>query len=683
MFSLIKKLKPFWWVEFTSLAVITGLVYLMGINLFSYYRDDWYYAYDSHIAGSSIFNVMFSSDRPARGIFFEINHALFGILPVPYHIAQWVWRLAGTLSALWLFNLLWKRQRAVNFAMALLYGLYPGYLWWIEAIEYQPMIASAALHTISFALTLTAIQANKKLIKVSLISLAVVTGVVAIALVDYAIGMEAFRLLCIFIFVSNFESSLPLKQKIGITARYSVVPLGVMTVFLSWKLLIFEGSRKATDISVQIGALLRDPLETSLAWLGHLMTSMFNTILQAWWHPLSIYYSFLATSLSKELSLATFCIMATVATVLLISGNKIETNNNGNSFLWQAILLGGAGAIAGLFPVIMANRYVNFRAYSHYALPASLAVIVLIAGLLHFAGSKKLQLILISILVGIAVLTHRGAAAKAAQEKSTISSFWWQVYWRTPKIEEGTTITAIYPDIDYGEDIDVISGPANFLYYPTPNPGVDFVKYPLAATKIDKNSIEKIVNEAEKDSKPYRSHWMFINYRKVLVINQPAIQSCVHMIDARWPEQSIYDAENIIRTFPHSKIELAQTEASGTAEPLKFVFGPEPAHGWCYFYQKAELARQQGDWKAVADLGDKAASLQLTPHDLIEWAPFLQAHVILDRSAAVEELVAQFKEDSFHKEQLCKSLINLPERGYKISSEMQGRIDTLLCGKNN
>jgi hypothetical protein len=58
------------------------------------------------------------------------------------------------------------------------------------------------------------------------------------------------------------------------------------------------------------------------------------------------------------------------------------------------------------------------------------------------------------------------------------------------------------------------------------------------------------------------------------------------------------------------------------------LFHPEPAHGWCYFFEKAELARQFGEWENVAELGD--AAFQLGEHpDPIERFVFVEgyAHV--------------------------------------------------------
>jgi hypothetical protein len=322
----------------------------------------------------------------------------------------------------------------------------------------------------------------------------------------------------------------------------------------------------------------------------------------------------------------------------------------------------------------MANRLVVFKAYSHYALPASLAGVILVVGLIHLLSTKRLQMILVSLLVGVAALTHRGLAIKAADEQSTVRDFWWQVYWRIPQIQEGTTIAAVYPNINYETDTDIVWGPANFMYYPNPQPGVDLVKYPLGATRLDEQGIQNILGADEKVSDTYRSHTMFLNYRRVLVMSQPSAASCVHVIDPRWIEQSKHDTEQTAQLFPRSKIEFALTEGE-TPQPLGFAFGAEPAHGWCYFYQKAELARQQGDWEAISALGAEASRLNLVPADPIEWTPFLQAYAILGETEKLESLAAQFKDDPFHKGHFCRSLAS----GISLKDEIQFMVNDLYC----
>jgi len=672
LMTLLLKLKSQRWLELAALALISALIYLPQLSQFSYYRDDWYYAYDGYIAGHSIFNVMFASDRPARGIFFGIYYFLFGAHPLPYHLGIYLWRLLGAYAALWLFHLLWSRQRAANFAMSLLFLVYPGFLWWVQGIEYQPMVASVALHTLSFALTLAAIRTQVKTQQAALWASSIFTGLAAIALVDYAIGMEAFRILCIFL-------AQPRRA-----LRASIIPLTIPISFLLWKLFLFEGDRKATDITYQLGDLLREPLATSLLWGKNLMNSALNVSFLAWWTPLRTHYFFVEKdSLWLGLTLATLVLALSLVALRQLSApqpdSQPEAESKPENFPLQAIALGLAGTVFGLLPVVMANRFVIFKAYSHYALPASLAGVILVVGLIHLLSTKRLQIILVSLLVGVAALTHRGLALKAADEQSTVRDFWWQVYWRIPQIQEGTTIAAVYPNINYETDTDIVWGPANFLYYPNPQPGADFVKYPLGATRLDEQGIQNILGVDEKVSETYRSHTMFLNYRRVLVMSQSSVASCVHVIDSRWVEQSQHDTEQTAQLFPRSKIEFALTEGE-TPQPLRFVFGAEPTHGWCYFYQKAELARQRGDWESVSALGAEAVRLNLVPADPIEWMPFLQAYAVLGETQKLESLAAQFKEDTFHRGQFCQSLNRMEENGFPLKEDLRIEIDKLFCG---
>ena len=687
--SLLHRIKAKWWIEIVFLALISGLIYLPSIGKFSYLRDDWYYAYDGYIAGPPIFNIMFSSDRPARGVFFGIYYLLFGSHPLPYHMGMYIWRLLATYSALWLFHLLWPRQRVINFLMAVLFTIYPGFLWWPEGIEYQPMVASLCLHTFSIALTLAAIKSTHKLTQLFLIGGSILTGLTAIALVDYAIGMEAFRIFCIFLLTASTHHRLSFSQRVIQIIRTSLIPLAIPVLFLLWRIFIFTGDRKATDIGLQTSGLISTPWEIIPLWGELLFKSTLNVSVMAWWTPLRQYYSFLVNEQLLGFLMAGLSIALTILAIRFMANSTptslIKTNSGIDYFSRNATWLGLAGVMFGLVPVIIANRFVIFRAYSHYALPASLAASILILGVISILPSQKVQILLVSFLVAIAALTHRAIAINAVDEQATIRNFWWQVYWRIPKIKEGTLLAVHYPSINYGEgfgeDIEIVSGPANFLYYPQPQPGIDLVRYKLGATLLDQQGIENILGEQEKKSKPYRSHTMFLNYRKTLILNQPSATSCVHVIDARWIERSQYDTDEIVQLFPHSKIEFALTESENTSPPLDFAFGAEPDHSWCYYYQKAELARQQGDWKAIAALEAEATNIGLMPADLVEWTPFLQAYVYLGQTEDVERLATYLKDNTFHKQQFCENLNQMNVNGYHLEPEVQVIVNDLFCKK--
>ena len=68
------------------------------------------------------------------------------------------------------------------------------------------------------------------------------------------------------------------------------------------------------------------------------------------------------------------------------------------------------------------------------------------------------------------------------------------------------------------------------------------------------------------------------------------------------------------------------------------IFGPEPAHTWCYYFEKADYARQTGDWEGVARIGDEATAAFFQPNDLSEYLPFIEAYARLGRQNEARDL---------------------------------------------
>jgi tetratricopeptide (TPR) repeat protein len=74
------------------------------------------------------------------------------------------------------------------------------------------------------------------------------------------------------------------------------------------------------------------------------------------------------------------------------------------------------------------------------------------------------------------------------------------------------------------------------------------------------------------------------------------------------------------------------------------IYGPEPAHGWCYHFQRADLARQMGDWEEVIKLGDAAFKLDDHPNDPLERFVFIEGYAHLgDWEKAIEYSKVSFR----------------------------------------
>lgn len=672
------------WFEITLLALMAGFTYLPRIGELTYYRDDWYFLYNALVNGPTVFIDIALHTRPIRGPLYMLYYSLFGLNPFPWHVTMYLTRLVGGIGMLWLFNLVWPNRRQANFFMASLFLLFPGFLWWVSGFEFQPYVLSVGLQAFSIAFTLKAIASNSVARRLGWTVAAILSGWTYLALVEYAIGMEAFRLLCVYLYIQRNTPQWKFIPSVLKTLRVSALHLSIPVVFVLWYQFLFDNWRRAQDAGSQLGRLFDSPL--TLLWrLVDLARSFLNVSIFAWVLP--FYQNFYGNRLRDILIGLVFA--ALVILLVWVAYRFIKPDPDSTQELaqeasssWQMELIwvGLLGTLAGVLPVVLANRVVTFERISQYTLPASMAGVIFLAGLVYSVFPKRTRDILLASILGLAVLSHHGVAAQAVTEEKTISDFWWQVVWRAPGIKPGTTLVAIYPGIVYGDGNDVVWGPANFIYAPQPQ-GRSPVHVLIAGSRLESDSILDIINgthDFEQTDLIIKNTTITYNYKNLLILSQPSESACVHAIDPRWRELSLLDQPFLHAALQNSKIENIDPDGHAPA-PLTYAFGKELPHEWCYYYQKADLARQQGDWPQMAQLGDEAQKLGLHPNDQMEWMPFLQAYALLDDLKQVRAIAKRINTESFYQDQACQNLDALAMHGYPLSAEMQNKVDELFC----
>lgn len=665
------------WKRLLLFALIAALTYLPSALRLTYYRDDWYYAYDALVGPSGIFRALFASDRPARGPFFDLYYILFGMTPLPYHLMMYLWRLAGGFAVVWLVRLLWPRQQLAAFAAGLLFTLYPGFTWWVSAIEYQPMVASAALMVFSLDFTLRALRASTPFRRAAWAAAAVLSGWVYLALVEYAAGIEVMRFLMIYLAIDP-KAVGETSRRLGLALRRWLIYLIIPAGFFIWRFAVFTSQRKATNLGLQLGSLASDPVSTGLHWLSNFVLSLVNVTVGAWVIPLMS--TFFSNSLREIMLGLLLGIIGAIAAWFLLSSTREPPAQISSSERWpvEAIWLGLAGLVLGIIPIIVANREISFPNFSHYALPASLGLVLLICGLAALLSDLRAQAAVFGCLILLAALTHQGLGANAVREERIISSFWQQVSWRAPSLAPGTTLLAYYPGLEYGDDTDIVWGPADYIYHPDRQAAIP-IHAPVSALTVNIQSLNDVLLGHDSQDSLYRAHTMTLNYDQALILSQPASDACVHAIDGRWPMVSTNDDPVLQAVGAASRIDGVGTTAAGLRPPA-LLFGQEPAHTWCYYFEKASLAGQQGDWNQVMDLAGQISKLGLHPNDQVEWMPFLQAAAFVGDTQQVKAISTRINTEKLYKQEACQALGAMGKYGYPLSAAMQSYVNGLFCG---
>jgi hypothetical protein len=103
---------------------------------------------------------------------------------------------------------------------------------------------------------------------------------------------------------------------------------------------------------------------------------------------------------------------------------------------------------------------------------------------------------------------------------------------------------------------------------------------------------------------------------------------CLRILDS--------DIERLNRSIPENSLMRFSANISDPnliineqRAKMPAIYGPEPDHDFCYYFEKADLARQFQDWDSVVKYGESALSLNDHPFDPAEQFVFIEgfAHV--------------------------------------------------------
>jgi hypothetical protein len=649
------KIHKYFWPLVLILLFISAIVYLPLVGSLGYYKDDWFLIYDAHSQGASFFHEIYRIDRPARAYVMQFIYSLFGDRVLLYQLTAYLYHFVAAAALFWSLVKTWPKRIDASFIVSLLFVLYPGFLSQVNAIDYQAQLLSLCLALVSIALTVQAIQTEKLIPRIIYTVLSILLGLAYLPLVEYFIGFEALRLVFIIQHAFSSQKEKSLKGLLAPILRLWLPFLAVPVVFLIWRLFFFETERRATDVSIQLGQLFSSPL-TGLVWLLALAEDGIKAIFLAWAIPVyNLAFDLRLRDLLTGLGISALAIAAALAGLWWLARNPLPAGQDETESDWRTqFLVGGLiVAVAGLLPVIMVNRRADFGDYSRYLLASAAGAAMVATALIYLLENKHVRTVFISLLVLAATLTHYSNAVQAVQETRNRQDFWWQVSWRVPDIQTGTTLVADYPVGAIQEDY-FVWGPANLIYQPQKQNQIP-IEIKLPAAVLTDDTVLQILRGKGTESQLRRGNDVVRDFGNVLVLTQASPASCVRVIDGKYPELSERDQQRIMLVAPKSKIENVLVSGESPTPPVQ-LFGAEPAHGWCYYYQKVALARQAGDWKSVAALGEKALAEGFYPSDKIEWMPFLQAYVSLGQKDKLHRFVSIMGESPFIQKQVCTTL---------------------------
>ncbi len=246
-------------------------------------------------------------------------------------------------------------------------------------------------------------------------------------------------------------------------------------------------------------------------------------------------------------------------------------------------------------------------------LGACLMVMALVLWLVRPAGQK----IILSILLVFSIAAQVWMVNVYRHDWRTQLDYYWQLYWRAPALQPGTAIFSLeQPSLFVTHHSDA-GFALNTLYHYRQRMARSPTGFsPAGITSITSQTIHSSLTSVHCGSKA--------TPRMVLPSCISCRDACLRVLDTVYANDPlIYDGHEILMPVSNPARIIPDPEAP---PPNPDIFGLEPAHDWCYFFQKGDLARQEKDWDTAITLYKQAQRNGFTPEYGAEYMPFIEAY---------------------------------------------------------
>jgi len=659
---------PTWSIPI-ALLLLTLLTYGLRALGLGFYWDDWPYLWIFHRFGADGIVRAFANDRPFLSVIYTISLSLLGESSQAWQIFALLARWLCGLGLWWVLSLAWPRAKHQAAWAACLFIVYPGFTQqWISIIYGQAFFLFAALF-FSIGITLWLMRRRKSLSRAALAAgtlLALALSAFTMFSTEYFFGIELLRPILLWLILreeprpeQNGAQKKFFSHSLVKAALWWLPYLALMVIFILWRSFV---QSIGYGLVVLDDAVEKSALSVGLELAGTIISDLVQSTLVAWGQPLQL------DGLIETRGAAWFRLLAMILFTWVVffiylaklgARSDLTTSQEGHTTrmgwlnLWsiQAVLVGLLAFLAAGWPFWITRLPLRMGfPQDRFTLPVAVGGSLILAGLIDLLAKKRAhKAIILGLAVALAAGFHFNTALNYRQDWNTLRDFFWQLTWRAPSVQPNTLFLSDSLPFKYFED-DSLLGPLNWTF--DPDGQSTEIGYALYDQYVRMRNLSVLI-AGENIEKEYRGVTFSAPASQVLVVsyNPPG---CVHVLDPVNDAQNYRLPDRLIQSLPFSNPSLVIQDSPTPAAPPTSIFGDEPKRRWCYYYEKAELARQLGDWGEIYHLSNHSIREGLRPEDPIEYLPFIEAYVRAGLADDAYQLtVSAYKDSPAVRPSLC------------------------------
>lgn len=637
---LLKEVVRKEWRPALMLLALSMAAYGMLLVTPGLFGDDPDFLYTYYRFGAQGYQAYLGWQRPYAAYLYQVITPVFRL---NIHLYELTTTLLRWLSAWLLFlNIRKALPKSESEALwtAALFVIYPGFLQQPIALEYLPHFFALSTFLGSLLLMQLALDAPTKIRcwALSALSLVLMLGMFSI---EYFVGLELVRPLLIW---ARLPKDKPLKKRASLLLKRWLPYLLVLAFYLYWHLVVFTSKKYQPTL---LETMWTDPAE-----LLHLLIRILHDLWLASFQVLGNLLNVAGGGRIGVLSIGAGLVTSALLFIFLLFRQQKE---NETCSAKGAAGLSGLGLLvmlAGGPPIWFADIPMTLAyPWDRTTLVLVIGVCLMWVGILYLLP-RVLRNVLFSAIIGLSVAFHIQNNNSFLREWHQVREIFWQLSWRAPDIEPGTMVmfdglpTIYYPSNSYTPLM-------NWTYDPAASGQEQNYKFIEISQRLG-NVLPSL------DPQLPVTHGSFTGNTSRSIVVFKTSSGCLHVLR---PQDRYYrdNAPTLNQAMLLTDENLIIPNPARPAVPPAFM-GPEPEHGWCYFLQKADLARQQADWGEIDRLASEVDSLSLTPPAPFDWSVFVEAYARLgDFDTAAVYLARVASQPPYYDPALCAFIMRVAD----------------------
>jgi hypothetical protein len=598
------------------LLIVAILAYGLLIPQLGFYWDDLPMSWVRYQLGAEAMTKYFSTNRPVWGLLYQVTTHILPQIPIYWQLLAFTFRWLGAVAVWGIVREVFPQREKLALSLSLLFLLYPGFNQQWGSYLYSHFFIVLFFFLFSFYLML-----RRRMVA------ALILSAFNLWMMEYFFVLELARPFVIWI--SLRDESITLVNRFKRTLSLWTPYLAVFALAVLSRLFIFNNQIYQFNIREEFA---KAPLQTTNFLLQNIFTSLWTVTGAAWGQA----FQFPGFSTDGPRTIALYALIVLVVGALIlfvwrkprnidqkskmeIAGKQDQVEKRSDA--WWLIGLGAVMLLLAGPPFWLTDVPISLAFPANRAsLSFMLGVSFLLIGLIDLIPSR-IKYVIVIVLVALAAGRQFLWSNEFRRDWNAHKNLFWQMIWRAPGIEKNTMVL-MNEELEFYAD-NSLSAALNWIYAPDNHTErVDYVLfYPT-------NRIEHSLPELKPD---VPIHYSFLagefdgNTSQALAFYY-APPGCLRLLDPEIdPINRLIPDESLLRDAASlsSTVQILDDEQSSR---IPKVYSPEPAHGWCYYFEKADLARQLKDWDQVAELGNQAFALDDYPNDPVERFVFIEGY---------------------------------------------------------